>query len=251
MKTKLILSFLIIIVVASCDVTTQLLTDLSKSQSVNPLSQQEVTNGLKRALSLGAENAVSGLSATNGFLKSPTYKILLPKEADFITKNKDNALLQAVGIDKLIDNVEISMNLAAEKAVIKAKPIFINAITNMSIQDAFGLLRGGDTAATHFLRVTTYQQLYAAFKPEVSSALNQPVLNGLSTQKTWSNLTTAYNGVAKIVPGWNSVNSQLDDYVTTKAMNALFEQVKKEEKSIRDNPAARVDDLLKRVFGTK
>lgn len=233
----------------SCDVATQIMTDYENSTSSSEPTESEVIRGLKRALQIGAETAVSDLGNTDAFYKNTAYKILLPKEAQAIAQHKDSPLLQAVGISKLIDDAEKSMNRAAEQAVIKAKPIFVDAITNMSIQDAFGILSGGDTAATNYLRSKTYQQLKVAFKPEVSKTLNQPIYQGISTQESWSKLTTAYNQVATFVPGWNSVNTQLDDYVTEKALHALFEEVKKEETKIRKDPAARVEEILRKVFG--
>ena len=166
------LIFVLSIVLYSCDVVNQVINESVNVTSELPLSEAEVAKGLKRALNIGAESAVSGLSTENGFYKSPSYKILLPPEAKVITDNKDNALLKAVGISKLIEDVEVNLNTAAEHAVVKAKPIFINAITSMSIQDAFGILNGGDTAASHFLRNKTYQELYKLFIPEVSKALN-------------------------------------------------------------------------------
>ena len=240
--------FAISLVLNSCDVATQLVDDYNSSSS-SALTESEVIKGLKRALDLGAETAVKDLSKNNAFYSNSAYKILLPKEAKIITDNKDNPLLQAIGVDKMINDVEKSMNKAAEKAVIKAKPIFMNAITNMSIQDGFSILNGSDNAATSYLRRTTYQQLYNSFKPEVSKTLKQPLYQGISTQKAWGTLTNGYNGVAAFVPSWNSVNTNLDDYVTEKALDALFLEVEKEEKKIRKDPAARVEEILRRVFG--
>ncbi len=250
-KTILIL-FILSIALASCDTLLNIADSIdtgSQGSAKTPLTEGEVVKGLKRALDVGAENAVSDLSVTNSFYGNNAYKILLPPEAKIITDNKNNSLLQAVGITDLINDVEKSMNKAAEKAVIKAKPIFINAIKNMSIQDAFEILNGGDTAATHFLRIATSSTLYSQFKPEVSKVLDQPVMQGVSTNKAWSNLTTSYNQVAMFVPKWNKVNTKLDAYVTDKALYALFEQVKIEESKIRKDPMARIDDILKRVFG--
>lgn len=248
---KLILSIIIVTttILTSCDVANQIVSDYENSTQSTALTEGEVTKGLKRALSIGAETAVKDLSTPNAFYNNAAYKILLPKEAKIITDNRNNSLLQAIGIDKMITDVEISMNKAAEQAVIKAKPIFINAITNMSIQDAFGILRGNETAASDYLRNKTYQQLYTQFKPDVTKALNRPIYHGVSTQKAWGDLTKGYNNVAAFVPSWNSVNTKLDDYVTTKTLDALFEEVKKEEKKIRKDPAARIDEILRRVFG--
>lgn len=243
------LIFIMIFSFVSCDVATQIMTDYESSTASSEPTEGEVIRGLKRALQIGAETAVSDLGVTDAFYKDAAYKILLPKEAQAIVQHKDNPLLQAAGISKLMDDAEKSMNRAAEQAVIKAKPIFVDAITKMSIQDAFGILSGGDTAATNYLRSKTYQQLKTAFKPEVSKTLNQPLYRGVSTQETWSKLTSAYNQVANFVPGWNSVNTRLDDYVTEKALHALFEEVKKEETKIRKDPAARVEEILRKVFG--
>lgn len=243
---SLILS--LVFIISSCDVAQQVMTDYDNSTSSGP-SESDVIKGLKRALQIGAETAVKDLSVTNAFYGNTAYKILLPKEAQVITDNKDNPLLKAVGIDKLINDAEKSMNRAAEKAVIKAKPIFINAITSMSIQDAFGILNGGETAATDYLRKKTYQQLYQQFEPEVNKVLNQPIYQNISTQQSWNQLTSAYNQVAQFVPNWNAVNTDLNDYVTTKTLNALFEEVKKEEIKIRKDPSARVEDILRKVFG--
>lgn len=245
----LIFSFSIILLLNSCDVAQQIASDYENANAGNnQLTESEVVKGLKRALSIGAETAVKDLGVTDAFYSDAVYKILLPEEAQVIVKHKDNPMLKAVGIDKLITDAEKSMNRAAEKAVIKAKPIFINAITSMSIQDAFGILNGGDTAATSYLRKKTYQQLYNQFEPEVNKTLNQPIYQGVSTQKSWSQLTGAYNQVAQFVPNWNQVNSDLNDYVTQKTLSALFEELKKEEKKIRKDPAARVEDILRRVF---
>ncbi len=246
-----ILLISIMVVLSSCDVINQLATEVNNNTNQsNTLSEADVVKGLKRALDIGTANAVQGLSVENAFYESVNYKILLPPEAKIITDNKDNALLQAVGVDKLIKDVEVSMNKAAENAIVKAKPIFIDAITKMSIDDAFGILKGSDTAATNYLRVKTYNQLYNQFKPEVTKVLSQAIYQNISTQQAWSNLTNAYNGVARFVPNWNKVNTKLDDYVTEKALTALFEEVKKEETKIRKDPAARVDELLRQVFGS-
>jgi len=243
-----IIAFIIsILSFTSCEVANQLVADYESSETSN-LRESEVIQGLKRALNIGADMAVSDLSKPDAFYSNAAYKILLPKEAQFITDNKNNPLLQAVGVDKMINDVEISMNKAAEKAVNQAKPIFVNAITNMSIQDAFGILNGSDTAASNYLRRSTYQQLYAQFKPEISKTLNQPIYKGVSTNYAWSNLTSAYNGVANFVPSWNHIDTNLDNYVTNKALQALFEEIKNEEKKIRKDPAARVEDILKKVF---
>lgn len=245
---NLILS--IVFITSSCDVAQQVMTDYENStQTQSGPNESEVIQGLKRALQIGAETAVKDLGVTNAFYGNEAYKILLPKEAQVITDNKDNPLLQVIGIDKLINDAEKSMNRAAEKAVYRAKPIFLSAITSMSIQDAFGILNGSETAATDYLRRKTYTQLYQEFKPEVNQVLNQPIYQNISTQQSWNQLTNAYNQVAQYVPNWNAVNADLADYVTHKALDALFEEVKKEEVLIRKDPSARVEEILRKVFG--
>lgn len=233
----------------ACDTVSQIATTVLEANI--PLTEGEVSNGLKRALEVGTGSAVGGLSNPSGFLNNQAYKILLPKEAKVIVDNKDNPLLKAVGISDMINDVEHSMNTAAANAVTKAKPIFIKAITSMSIQDAFGILNGADNAATDYLKRTTYQSLYDAFKPEVNKALGKPLYQNMSANKAWGDLITAYNQVAAYVPKWQKVNSNLNDYVCRKALDALFMEVEKEEANIRQNPSARIDDLLKKVFGNK
>ncbi len=119
----------------------------------------------------------------------------------------------------------------------------------MTIQDAFAILNGSDTAATHYLREKTYTDLKNAFQPKIAVSLDKPLVGGISASDTWTSLTTAYNQVAQFVPGWNTVNTQLDDHVTRKALNGLFIKVGDEEKDIRTDPVARVNDILKKVFG--
>ena len=232
----------------SCDVAN----DLMKVASQNlPLTEQEVVNGLKSALEISTDTAVSIVSTTNGFFKDNAIKILLPPEADIITQNMNNPLLKAIGVSGMINDVVLRMNRSAEQASKQAAPIFVNAIKSMSIQDAFGILNGSDTSATHFFRVKTYGQLQNAFKPKIRNSLNKPIVGGISANKAWGTLTSGYNEVANFVPAWKKVNTNLDDYVTHKALDGLFLKVALEEKQIRNNPSARVNDILKRVFGEK
>ncbi len=232
----------------SCDVAN----DLMKVAEQNlPLTEQEVVKGLKSALEVGTNNAVDIVSVTNGFFNDNTIKILLPPEADVITQNMNNPLLKAIGITDLIDDVVLRMNRSAEQAAKQATPIFVNAIKSMSIQDAFGILKGADNSATLYFKGKTYNQLQNAFKPKIHNSLNKPIISGVSANKAWNTLTSGYNQVANLVPGWNKVDTNLDDYVTKKALDGLFLKVALEEKKIRDNPSARVNDILKRVFGDK
>jgi len=232
----------------SCDVANDL---IKVASPYLPLTEQEVVNGLKSALEISTDTAVSIVSATNGFYMDNALKILLPPEADIITQNMNNPLLKAIGVSDMIDDVILRMNRSAEQAAKQATPIFVNAIKNMSIQDAFGILNGSDTSATHYFRIKTYSQLQNTFKPKIRNSLNKPIVSGVSANSAWNSLTSGYNQVANFVPGWKKVNTDLDDYVTRKALDGLFLKVAQEEKQIRNNPSARVNDILKRVFGDK
>jgi len=245
MKNLTIYAILITLLFTSCDVVDQVVKVIEEEA---PLTEQEVVNGLKEALRISTDTAVNVVSALNGFYGDQLIRINLPPEAEIITKNKDNALLKAVGISKLIDDAILRMNRSAENAAKTATPIFVNAIQNMTIKDAFNILNGSDTAATHYFRQKTYTQLKNSFKPKISSSLKKPLVGNVSADKAWTSLTGAYNDVATFT-GWKKVNTQLDEYVTRKALNGLFIKLKAEEKQIRKDPKARVTEILRRVFG--
>jgi len=213
-----------------------------------PLTEQEVIQGLKEALQVGSNNSVNLVSAMNGYYKDPLIKISLPPEAKIIMDNKDNPMLQALGISAQIDNSILMLNRAAENAAKSALPIFTGAIKSMSIQDAFGILNGSDTAATNYFRRKTYQKLKSSFQPQIKNSLDKKLVGSISANSAWGDLTHGYNQVAPLA-GWKKVNTQLDTYVTNKALNGLFLKLQLEEKKIRQDPAARVSDILKRVFG--
>lgn len=248
MKKLLLIPFLLIFVLQSCDV----LQDVAKSyeESSSPLTEQEVVKGLKEALRVGTNNSVSVLSALNGYYGDELLRITLPPEANAILQHKDHPLLKAVGISDLIDDAELRLNRAAEDAAKSAGPIFVNAISSMTIQDAFTILNGSDTAATNYFRRKTYNQLKNSFKPRIKSSLDKPLVGGISANEAWGSTTSAYNSVATFV-GWKKVNTQLDEYVTKKALNGLFMELGNEEKKIRKDPAARVTEILRKVFGNK
>ena len=203
------------------------------------LSNDEVIAGLKEALDVGINNSVSLTSALDGFYKNSEIFIPFPEEA---IKVKNTAL--DLGLNAQVDKFELTMNRAAEEATKTAVPIFINAIKNMTIADGFAILKGEKNAATNYLRKNTETQLVEKFSPEVNAAIEKVELT-----KYWGVLTTAYN-TANAFTGGNDINTDLDAYVTDKAMDGLFTMVAKEEEKIRENPAARVTDLLKKVFGS-
>ncbi|QJD80570.1 DUF4197 domain-containing protein [Spirosoma rhododendri] len=202
--------------------------------SISGLSASEIASGLKQALEIGASNGSAQASATDGFFKNSLIKIAFPPDAQKVA-----ARLRQIGLGPQVDKFELSLNRAAEDAAKKAKPVFVKAITSMSIQDAVGILRGSDTAATAYLRRTSGQELVAQFTPIVDSTLK---LNRAT--QYYGDLVNTYNRL----PFVQKVNPDLTQYATGKAVDGLFILVAQEEKKIRVNPAARVTELLKRVF---
>ncbi len=209
----------------------------SPSTSSNPLSlgsSETIISGLKEALSVGIEKAVKTVSQTNGFYNNPDIKIPLPD-----TLNQAKQMLEKVGMGQLVNNFELSMNQAAEKAAPKATSIFLDAIKNISIEDGKKILDGGETAATEFLKSKTFTQLYDEFKPAISSSISEV------------NVTGYYKDIASQISSIPFVTMpavDLDDYVTKSSLDGLFAMVGDEEKKIRKDPTARVTDLLQQVF---
>lgn len=206
--------------------------------SLNNLSNSEIVSGLRQALEVGARNAGSKLSAQNGFFGNALIKILLPPEV----KNAES-LMRQFGLSQLADQTILSMNRAAEDAANKAVPIFINAITTISIQDGLNILTGGNNAATNYLKSRTTTELTNAFRPVIQNSLNK-----LNVATYWNQLFSNYN---KLPIVRKKVNPDLTAYVTERALNGLFVTIAQEEANIRTNPSARVTDLLKKVFGAK
>jgi len=245
----------IIFILISFTFNSQAQTNLLKSlqgiskNSAGTATNAEITSGLKSSLNIGIEKAVGKLGIENGFYNDAVLKLLLPPEAKGITNN----IRLIPGGQDLVNKTILSLNRTAEDAVKEATPIFKNAILHMSIQDATGILFGKENAATEYLRQNTYSQLKAAFAPKVKVSLNKPLVANVSTTQTWNLLCTSYNGVASSPVGRFSgikpVNVNLENYVTEKALDALFVKVAEEEKAIRTNPAARVTTLLQHVFG--
>jgi hypothetical protein len=208
---------------------------LSKNSSAGSgLSTGEIVSGLKEALSLGAEKSTSKLSAPDGFFKDAAVKILLPKQVQDIEKK-----MRMLGLGKLVDNAELSMNRAAEDASKSAAPIFLSAIKQMTITDALNILRGTDTAATSYLRKTTTPKLTTAFMPIIQESLKKT-----DAAKYWNDVFTAYNRFSS-----KPVDTDINSYVTGKALDGIFYYVAQDEVNIRKNPAGRVTDVLKKVFG--
>jgi hypothetical protein len=204
------------------------------------LSSSEVAAGLKEALVVGTNNAVDFAGKENQFLTTPRLRIPFPEEAEKVKTTAEN-----LGLGSQVNKFEENLNHAAERAVSHAAPIFIDAITSMTINDAFAILKGEDDAATEYLRRSTETSLRTAFEPEVNKAINEVELT-----KYWQPLTSAYNS-ASVFTGGEKVNTDLEAYVTDKALDGLFLLISEEEEKIRENPAARVTELLERVFASQ
>jgi len=251
MTKKIFILTLIVLSTAACTELMQVATTVASNSlsTGTTVTTADNVSGLKSALNLGIEKAVSGLSATDGFYKDAVLKLVMPDDAKAIVDN----IKLIPGGQALVDKAVLSMNRSAEDAVKEATPIFKNAIINMSFSDVTGVLFGGKNAATEYLRKTTYNSLKSAFAPKIQASLAKPLVAGVSTTKTWSSLTSAYNSVAGTavgsVAGMKKVNTNLQEYVTERALDALFTKIATEENEIRTNPTARVSAILQKVFG--
>jgi hypothetical protein len=201
------------------------------------LTNDEVIKGLKEALTVGIKNAVDSSAVLDGFLKNREIRLPFPPDA---IRVKEKAI--SLGMQGQVDKFETTLNRAAEEAVKEALPIFKNAILNMSIQDGFGILKGGNGAATKFLKDNTSASLADAFMPKVKKATSTVQLTAY-----WNPIITKYNA-ATALTGGEKINPDLDAYVTQLAIQGLFKLVEKEENKIRKDPGARVTDLLMKVF---
>lgn len=207
--------------------------------STPSLTNTEVISGLKEALSIGIQNSVNLTSITDGFLKNDAIRLPFPQDA---LKVKEKAM--EWGLSGQVDKFETTLNRAAEEATKEALPIFEDAILGMSISDGFSILNGGDGAATKFLKDNTTSKLVTAFAPKVKTAIEKVKLTDY-----WNPIITKYNQ-AMTLTGGQKLNPDLDKYVTELAISGLFQMVEKEENKIRKDPAARVTDLLSKVFGS-
>ena len=233
----------IAVTLSGCDVlggaADSVLTGGSQSSDSNKLTNQEVVAGLKEALIIGIKNAVDVTSVTDGFLANNEIKLPFPESANMM---KEKAI--EWGLEGQVDKIVTTLNRAAEDAAKEATPIFIEAIKNMSVQDGFAILRGGKGAATDFLRKNTTNELVVVFAPKVQHSIEKVKLT-----EYWNPVSTRYNQ-AMTFTGGQKVDTDLNRYVTERAIDGLFTMVEKEENKIREDPAARVTDLLSKVFGS-
>ena len=209
---------------------------LEGKETGNPLNLETTISGLKEALSVGAGNAVGTLSKSDGFLANEAIKILMPEKIQNVAD-----MLKKVGYEQQVDNFVLSMNRAAEKATPQAKSFFMDAIKEMTFDDAKKVLDGGDTAATEYLQSKTYNNIYEAFKPIVSSSLDD-----VGGTKAYKEMMASFTSL----PFASAQSLDLNHYVTDNALKGLFHTVGEEEKKIRTDPTARATDLLKKVFGS-
>lgn len=241
MKKTIIFTAALSLGLVSCDVLNEAadILILDDSASKPSLTNDEVIAGLKEALNVGIKNSVDLTSVTDGFLGNADIRLPFPEDA---MKVKQKAL--DWGLDGQVEKFETTLNRAAEEATKEALPIFKDAILNMSISDGFGILNGGEGAATKFLKDKTTSQLVTAFSPKVEAAISKVKLT-----EYWEPIINKYNG-AMTLTGGEKLNPDLNQYVTERAISGLFFMVEKEENKIRKDPVARVSELLQKVFGS-
>lgn len=216
-----------------------------------PLSNADIVGGLKDALLVATDSSVTHLSAVDGYLKDLTIKILLPPEAKSITDH----LSKLPGGAKLVDDVIIRINRAAEDAAKGAKPIFVKSVQEMTFTDGLQILKASNDAATQYFVQKTSQQLGELYRPKIRESLNKDLVAGLSTQQSWNELTVQWNKLAGSVlgqfAGLKTVEVKLEDYILEQALKGMFLKIAEREKQIRTTAKAQVTPLLKKVFGSK
>ncbi|MFP4846615.1 DUF4197 domain-containing protein [Winogradskyella sp. PE311] len=229
---KRIFALLIILNLTACAELQQVVDSLPQSGGV--LSDTDIASGLRQALDLGIDKQVTKLTQKDGFFKNELVKILLPEEL----RKVDDAL-RKIGLSSLADDGLKVLNRAAEDAVKEATPIFINAVKDITFNDAKNILLGDDNAATFYLTSKTKTELYNKFKPVIDNSFSK-----VGADQIWTNLITKYNSI----PLTNNVNPDLTDYVTNEALKGVYTMIALEEKEIRTKVSSRTTDLLKKVF---
>ena len=208
---------------------------LGLSMAKGDLDDRTIAKGLKEALAVGTDRAVKAVGKTDGFLGNEAIRILLPEKVRTAAD-----LLGRLGYQRQVDEFVTSMNRAAEKAAPRAAEYFVAAIKEMTLEDARGILQGGDTAATEYFQGKTRLKLHQAFKPEVAASMQQ-----VGVTRSYQELMAKYQAI----PFMDSPSLDLNNYVTEKSLDGLFHMLGEEEKKIRTNPAARATELLQKVFG--
>lgn len=240
-KNFIVLSLAGMLSLSACtpqEVLNQIGTIATEVAGSQELSIDQIVMGLKEALNKGINTGVSKLAVKGGFLNNPEIKIPIPQEAQKVVEK----LRFVPGFDNVESELVRLLNVAAEDAVKSAKPIFGAAIRQMTFQDAKSILMGNDNEATDYLKRTTSSELFKAFQPKVKTSLNTVKLADY-----WAKIIGRYNQIPLV----NKVDTELDVFVTEKAMAGIFNMVEKEETAIRKDPAARTSEILKRVFAAQ
>ncbi|WP_299226080.1 DUF4197 domain-containing protein [uncultured Psychroserpens sp.] len=227
-----LLTFVLIFNLTACAELQSVVDQLPQGGGV--LSNADIASGLRQALDLGIDKQVSKLTQKDGFFKNELVKILLPDELQKVDKG-----LRDIGLDNLADEGLKVLNRAAEDAVKEATPIFINAVKDITFNDAKNILLGDDNAATQYLTSRTQTELYNKFKPVINNSFSK-----VGADQIWANLINKYNAI----PFTNNVNPDLTDYVTGEALKGVYTMIAVEEKEIRNKVSSRTTDLLRKVF---
>jgi len=247
LKNRVAVLFLSLFLFTGC---AELMNILQTASAVKELTEGDIINGLKEALTVGARKAADKLASENGYYADPAVKIPLPDEARVIVEN----IGRIPGGEQLIENVILNINRAAEDAAREVAPIFVSSVTQMTIRDGYNILHGSDNAATTYLRNTTWNELYSLYKPKISTSTNKEIIAGISAQESWTTLTGKWNSVANSIAGrlagFTPVNTDLDDFLTRQALEGVFLKLEGEELKIRKEVSARVTPILQKVFGT-
>ena len=229
--TRKLLTLILILNLAACAELQQVVNQLPQGGT---LGNADIAAGLRQALDFGIDKQVTKLTQTDGFFKNELVKILLPEELQKVDKT-----LRDIGLDNLADEGLKVLNRAAEDAVKEATPIFVDAVKEITFDDAKNILLGDNDAATQYLTAKTQLELYAKFNPVIKNSFDK-----VGADEIWSNLINRYNNI----PFTNKVNPDLTDYVTGEALKGVYTMIAVEEKDIRTNISSRTTDLLKKVF---
>ncbi|WP_179374317.1 DUF4197 domain-containing protein [Winogradskyella wichelsiae] len=230
---KRILALIVVCNLMACAELQQVVDSLPQG-TTDVLGNADIAAGLREALDLGIEKQVAKLTTEDGFYKNELVKIVLPEELQ-----KVDSALRKIGLSSLADEGLKVLNRAAEDAVSEATPIFVNAVKDITFDDAKTILLGEDNAATSYLTTKTQTELYDKFKPVINNSFSK-----VGADKIWANLITKYNNI----PLTSNVNPDLTDYVTTEALDGVYTMIAVEELEIRNSVASRSTDLLKKVF---
>ena len=231
MRVFKIILFIPLFFLNSCSELQQVVNQLPQ----NPVTDADIILGLKQALNIGIEKQVSKLTMEDGFYKNELVKILLPQELQKVDKT-----LRDIGLSNLADEGLKILNRAAEDAVKEATPIFVDAVKNITFEDAKNILLGADNAATNYLENNTSEALYTKFHPVIKNSFQK-----VGADEIWNNLINKYNNLPLV---FNKVNPDLTDYVTNEALDGVYTMIAVQEKEIRTDVASRTSTLLQRVF---